>query len=257
MKKKINKNSKTENTLIGQKKRFNLNGGISECIKFENKNFLSHASIKNKDIIEFGCGIFPALFGIDKFNMPNKYIASDTSKKIINAAKKNENRPIYKIFDLEKKIKLKNKYDIIILKGVLHHTKKPEIIIKKIKNYLKKDGIIIISEPNLSSLIGNLLKFLLSFFFKISMEDSPYGQYNFKKINKSIKIFKMKIVKKWYSVLLLIPLTGDYGRIKVFPDIKFLFEVFIIIEKIIYNLLNLLLLTKFTHFKINLIIKKN
>ena len=43
----------------------------------------------------------------------------------------------------------------------------------------------------------------------------------------------------------------------VFPDIKFLFEVFIIIEKIIYNLLNLLLLTKFTHFKINLIIKKN
>ena len=52
----------------------------------------------------------------------------------------------------------KKKYDIIVLKGVLHHTKNPEKILKKLKNILKPNGIIIISEPNLSSIIGNFLK---------------------------------------------------------------------------------------------------
>ena len=73
-----------------------------------------------------------------------------------------------------------------------------------------------ISEPNLSSFIGNFLKKFLKFFFNISMEDSPYGQYDYKKISKSIKNAKFSIEKRWYSVLVLLIFSGDYGGSKFF-----------------------------------------
>jgi len=66
--------------------------------------------------------------------MPNIYIASDPSKKLINAAKSIDTRPVYKIFNLEKKIKIKQKFDIIILKGVLHHLRYPQNALKNFKN---------------------------------------------------------------------------------------------------------------------------
>ena len=74
---------------------------------------------------------------------------------------------------------------IVILKHVLHHVQYPEIVLKKVNRILTKNGVVIISEPNLSSVIGNLLKWFLDYFFKISMEASPYGQYSQTKINNS------------------------------------------------------------------------
>ena len=43
-----NINTKTENTLINQKNKFKIDGGIAECIKFENLNILSRIKIKKK-----------------------------------------------------------------------------------------------------------------------------------------------------------------------------------------------------------------
>ena len=166
MKKKINNNIKTEKTLLNQKKNFKIKGGISECIKYENKFFFRSFDLVGKDLIEFGCGVFPSSIGLEKNKMPKTYIATDTSKKIINNAKINDNRLIYRIYDLEKNINIKKKFDFVVLKGVLHHTKYPEKVLKKLKKILKKNGIIIISEPNLSSVLGNFLKWFLKFCFK-------------------------------------------------------------------------------------------
>ena len=84
MKKKINNNIKTEKTLLNQKKNFKIKGGISECIKYENKFFFRSFDLVGKDLIEFGCGVFPSSIGLEKNKMPKTYIATDTSKKIIN-----------------------------------------------------------------------------------------------------------------------------------------------------------------------------
>ncbi len=190
-------NLKTEISLLNQKDSFERNGGIAACIKYENNFFFKDINLKGKNLIEFGCGIFPSSFGIEKNKMPKKYIASDTSKKILKIAKINDDRLVYKLIDLEKKIKQPIKYDVIVLKGVLHHTKNPEDILIKLKRILKPNGIILISEPNLSSFVGNFLKWLLSLLFNKNMEDSPYGQYNFKKISNSIKDANLKIYKKF------------------------------------------------------------
>ena len=255
MKKNYNLNIKTKNILIFQKKIFLKNGGIAKCIEYENRLFFNSVNLNGKDLIEFGCGVFPSCIGLNNELMPKSYIATDTSKKILNAAKKNDNRPIYKIIDLEKKIVGKKKYDIIVLKGVLHHTKNPEKILLKLKDILRPNGIIIISEPNLSSLIGNFLKWFLEFFFKKNLEDSPYGQYNFSKISKSVKKANLKIHRKWYTSLILIIFTGDYGRVKFLPDSRLLFGILILFENIFYKIFSFLKIDKFLNFKLNLIIK--
>lgn len=255
MKTKKNFNSKTESSLIYQKKNFNINGGIAKCIKYENQFFFRLLNLRNKDLIEFGCGIFPSSIGLDNNKFPKKYLATDTSEKLIKVANKNDSRPIYKIFDLEKNI-IKKKFDIIVLKGVLHHTEKPENVLIKLKKNLKPNGFLIISEPNLSSILANFLKWFLGFFFNKSMEDSPYGQYNYKKISYSIKKAKLKVYNRWYSSLFLLIFSGDFGRIKIFPDNNFLFSFFIALESFFYNIFNFLRVTKYLYFKVNLIIKK-
>jgi len=117
MKTNKNLNSKTVDTLIFQKKRLSLAGGIAKCIQYENKFFFKSLNLKNKNLIEFGCGIFPSSIGLNMNEFPKKYVATDTSKKLIKIAKQNDSRPIYKIFDLEKNF-LKEKFDVIVLKGV-------------------------------------------------------------------------------------------------------------------------------------------
>ena len=255
MKIKKNLNFKTESTLIEQKNSLNINGGIAKCIKYESKFFFRLLNLKNKNLVEFGCGVFPSSIGLNKDKFPKKYLATDVSRKLIKIAKKNDNRPIYKIFDLEKNV-IKNQFDVIVLKGVLHHTKKPENVLIKLKKNLKPNGFLIISEPNLSSLLANFLKWFLEFFFNKSMEDSPYGQYDYKKISFSIKKAKLKIHAKWYSSLILLIFSGDYGRIKIFPDNKFLYSFFIMLERFFYSIFSFLRITKYLYFKVNLIVKK-
>ena len=50
--------------------------------------------------------------------------------------------------------------------------------------------------------------------------------------------------------------NGDYGRIKIFPDNKFLYSLIILLEKFFYYFFNFFKITKYLYFKINLIVKK-
>lgn len=253
---KKNINLQTENSLKQQFHKTIKNKGILECIKYENINFLSKINTDNKKILELGCGIFPSSFGAFQNKKSIKFTASDCSNQIIELAKKIEKKNFYKRIDLEKKIKLDACFDVIILKGVIHHIKHPEKLFKQLKNYLSTNGILLICEPNLSSLIGNLLKWMLKKIFKRNLEDSPYGQYSFKKIEKSLKKSKFKIKRIWYSSLILLIVSGDYGRINFMPNNKYLYYFFIFLEKILYLFTSFLGVSKYLYFKLNLIVTR-
>lgn len=62
------------------------------------------------------------------------------------------------------------KYDLILLKEVIEHLYDPDRAINSIKKVMKSDGIIIITTPNLSSLINRIL--LLLGFLPMSYEVS-------------------------------------------------------------------------------------
>ena len=62
-----NINTKTENTLINQKNKFTIDGGIAECIKFENLNILSRIKIKKKKNIRAGLWSFSCFYWCRKY----------------------------------------------------------------------------------------------------------------------------------------------------------------------------------------------
>jgi 2-polyprenyl-3-methyl-5-hydroxy-6-metoxy-1,4-benzoquinol methylase len=45
---------------------------------------------------------------------------------------------------------LKGKYDVALFGDILEHLKTPEIILKRVQNFLKEDGFIVISIPNIA-----------------------------------------------------------------------------------------------------------
>jgi 2-polyprenyl-3-methyl-5-hydroxy-6-metoxy-1,4-benzoquinol methylase len=251
---KISKNTKTEKTLLSISK-IPSDSGIADCVILENTKIISKIPIKGK-IIEFGCGIFPLSFGISNKNISKNYLATDISKDIIKKAKKIDNRLTYKIIDLDniQKYYFKKKYDLVIFKGVLHHLQNPKKTLNFLKKILKKKSYLVISEPNSSSIVANALKFILSL-FKINLEDSPFGQLSQNKIHNMIKINNFIIEKKWYTSFFAFIVSGDYGRIKILPNNKIVFKIIIILDKFIDKILNFTLITKFTHFKVNYLIK--
>lgn len=54
------------------------------------------------------------------------------------------------IEDLEVQNKIKNKYDVIICADVLEHLVEPEIVLNFLKTRLEKDGILLVSIPNVA-----------------------------------------------------------------------------------------------------------
>lgn len=79
-----------------------------------------------------------------------------SKNKEINATYSNivtSNNKFIKI-DLQKKIKIKKKFDYVIIFNVLEHLSKPEIALKNIRNILKKNGCIIGSTPFLFRVHG-------------------------------------------------------------------------------------------------------
>tara|TARA_B100001540_G_scaffold316704_1_gene347289 strand:+ start:1250 stop:2005 length:756 start_codon:yes stop_codon:yes gene_type:complete len=121
----------------------------------------------NKDdyILEIGCsdGSNLEIFKENGINIEN-YFGVEISEELIKKFnKKYKNQ--YKVFhdDFTKKdLNLNIKFNIIVCIGVLHHMNKNlDTLFNNVKNHLKKNGKIIILEPN-----KNFLNFLRNYWYK-------------------------------------------------------------------------------------------
>jgi len=107
--------------------------------------------IKGKKVLEMGCSTgvmtrrlikkFPNLSVIDGSHKYIEYV-----KKIINAKRAEFIVSLFEDFET------KEKFDDIIMANVLEHVENPVHILKKAKNWLKKNGRIHIIVPNANSL---------------------------------------------------------------------------------------------------------
>ena len=243
--------------LESQYEKINSDLGLRIVAEEENLIFHSRSTMVGKRVLELGCGIYPASCGIKDEDMPMEkgYHATDFNQNLIKIAKKQDKRIKTSIIDLHKlnEINIQNKYDLIFLKGVLHHIKDFENVLNFCKKILNKDGYIIIAEPNLKSIPGNIMKFILKKIFNISFESSPYGQIPYNKLVKSIKNNNFKIIDEWYSRLIAFLLSGSLGRIKIIKN-KSIFKFAIKLDKILNYLFGKIKLSKYiffiVHFKI-------
>ncbi|QQG46883.1 MAG: bifunctional 2-polyprenyl-6-hydroxyphenol methylase/3-demethylubiquinol 3-O-methyltransferase UbiG [Candidatus Azosocius agrarius] len=160
------------------------------------KFICSNIILKNKLVLDIGCG-----GGILSESLSKKgalVTGIDTSKKAITIAKKHAKLSnlniFYKINTIEE-YNNKNKYDIITCMEILEHMPNHNLLIKKCKNLLKKNGHIFLSSINKTTI--SLLKTILigEYIFNIMpINTHSYHKYiNLKKLTQIIKNNNLKI----------------------------------------------------------------
>ena len=107
---------------------------------------------KNKDlkILEIGAAYGETLFYLKENGIASEVVGVDLFEDLDN--KENYKKVDRFIFGNIEHIDLKeynNYFDIILLPDVLEHLIEPKLVLKKTKNYLKEEGQIILSMPNI------------------------------------------------------------------------------------------------------------
>lgn len=107
--------------------------------------------LKNKNILDAGCreGYIGSLF-LDN----NKVTFADIEEEYLKKINKHENATIKKI-DLTKKLPFKkDSFDVVICSDVTEHIKDDKAVIKNLLGVLKKDGLLILTNPAYSKYYG-------------------------------------------------------------------------------------------------------
>ena len=149
---------------------------IEYILKNINKN-----KVRNFDILDLGCGGGLTCEPLSRLGA--KVTGVDFIKKNIEVAKTHaikSNLKIRYIYNDLDSFNLKEKFDVILILEVLEHLDQWEILLKKIKNNLKKKGVLIISTINQTQLAR---------IFAIYMAENilnwiPKNTHNFQKLIK-------------------------------------------------------------------------
>jgi len=80
------------------------------------------------------------------------------------------------------------KYDLILGIETIEHLENPWQYLRLLKGLVKKDGLIIISTPNINSIYSKVSFFIFDYFFQFSNESLEYGHIN------PISTFEMQII---------------------------------------------------------------
>ena len=126
-----------------------------ERIKFyeNNKNIINKINkLKGHTLLDVGCGNGNMLSFLSKKFKKHGIEIDDLA---INHASKYAK--IFKM-NLDNKILIKNKFDVIILYHVIEHIKEPVLLLKELKNKLNKNGHIIIGTPDFDCGMARLYK---------------------------------------------------------------------------------------------------
>ena len=121
---------------------------------YREKELLKLVSFLSKDVLEIGCGFRPIFKPAKKFK---SYLAiepgNDAFKSVLKLSKKNKKvSVINSTFEEWCSLKPTERFDVIIIPGVLHEVASPKKILKLCVNHLRDKGIIYINVPNANSL---------------------------------------------------------------------------------------------------------
>lgn len=186
-----------------------LQSSLSGIFRFMNfsdtdtnfNKFIKNNYQKGMNILDFGSGFgsFAKIFD------PNDYLGIEINSKYISRSKKLN--PYHNFLNINlAQNKLDNKYDLVLIYGVLHHipNKEVKIILNNIKNALKDNGKIYIYEPlppqsylNIKSLIfknldlGNFIR-TNSELISLIPNDLTYEEFSLIPITDHIRVVLKK-----------------------------------------------------------------
>ncbi len=97
-------------------------------------------------ILEVGCGAgFAAEYLAHRYD---KYVGVDHSQELVNAAEAGHGSPSVSFVAADiRDYEAEEKFDLILMIGVLHHLSEPGEILNSLSSLLKKDGVLVVNEP--------------------------------------------------------------------------------------------------------------
>lgn len=127
--------------------------------------------------------------------------------------------------DIEKVEKLPypfNQFDVILFGDVLEHMRCPETVMKKLKPYLKKEGFIVVSLPNITYWSVRLKILMGKFeYTEHGILDSTHLRFfNYKSAIRLLEHSGYKIIKQDHVPPMIFPITRIcYFFSKLFPNL--------------------------------------
>ena len=162
---------------------------------------------KNKSVLDVGCNK-----GYLSLVSPgNDFYGIDSDNADLQIAKKiNKYKEVYQI-DLNQyqQFKTRVKFDVIVFADILEHLIFPELVLKYfVNNYLKHNGKVIISLPNIANIVTRLNLLTGKFDYTESgiLDKTHLHLYTNNSATKLIKDVKLKIIKTVYS-------SNTFGRL--------------------------------------------
>jgi len=183
--------------------------------EFANPYILKHIE-KGKVILDVGCGT-GALGARIKKIQKNQVYGIDISPASLKKARQRLDK-VYSI-DIENNLRFPFKnsfFDVIIFGDVLEHVRNPEAVLLNAKKYIKRNGIMIISLPNIANWYYRL-RLLLGIFDYAEegiMDDTHVRFYTLKTAKELIENAGLRIVR-------LEATPGSPIPIKIFPRLKY------------------------------------
>jgi len=145
---------------------FQIKNGQENVINYKNKKYYrsdlllkkinNHRKLTGLDILDFGCGSGFTLSRISSLYPSNNLYGFDYNLKQVKDLNKIQN---FKKLYSQKILKIKKKFDIIILNHVFEHLINPVLYLKKIKQLLKKNSLIILQMPNIRKNFADIFTF--------------------------------------------------------------------------------------------------
>jgi len=120
---------------------------------------LIHSIKKSGSLLEIGCGR-----GLLLKKLKRDYLVKgiDISRSAIKSASKFIEKNRLKVMNIEES-QINGRYDVILAFDVLEHLKNPKRAIIKIRNSLKKEGVLILSVPNNYGFFGKIITSYFNF----------------------------------------------------------------------------------------------
>ena len=146
---------------------------------------------EGKKILELGCGSAPLIKTLRK---NQTYTGIDLNKKLIRTLKKKYPKHKFYAYNLEKdQVKLKEKYDCILLIAFIEHMKNPDNLLKQVRKKLQNNGKIVLTTP---TKIGDFLHTLGAYAGLTSMSAVQDHEkiYNKKDFIELCKRNKLKLI---------------------------------------------------------------
>ncbi len=188
-------------------------------IKYIKDNIIQHFNIKSKkiplkniNILDVGCG--GGLISVPMKILGANVVGIDASLKNINLSKiysKKKYLEIKYIFSYQEKIKIKKKFDVLIMLEIVEHVYDFNFFIKQSSKFLKKNGLMFIATLN---------KTLKSYAFAIVGAEYilnwlPIGTHDWEKFIQPAKLVDIaknyKLNLKDLSGLKFNPLFDDWN----------------------------------------------